>query len=613
MLGSVGCTVAYSTVMDNIHSLSATADATLKNLGRRAAQRSQFFVIVFDNINKHHRAWHQTVANVDEVRSGTAATLVEMVDVPAGAMNSQDYLERVALNGRKDLTVDTLVDDIDHEHIAAVGAATLLRIWTTHIPSLHKYQPVNKIFRDGFNKHRIRRHQSTTYPLRTSGIDESTTEGNSDVLRDITQSQLGMTDADFERLLILIAGDQLTVDRVRKLKHYTKRDVTTYARHSWALPFIQFWHMKWAFLKALSKAHFADKTGKHLQGLRRDCEAIRRAKLNPTKCDFYPHDSVIKDTFEALCLEMLRVLLLDHPPSSPSSKRLHLIPGLGAAFELDGHLSKTNFDFLRDLATKGYRRYMCTAAYSDALGHVPRDRSIYAEDGPSVSRPTQPTAPDNEEPNWAGDRVHANLILRLRDCLWYYEMSHAISYGGSGRVFEVVKLLRFFFWGSGSTNYGNELLELACSFMYEYPPALITAIMNNCLVNPSGKVGHFQELDFLQEHFNRFIRTMYNSRNLDFDSSFIQEIALNINGFSQMREFLSSFFGFAPSTGHHTDASLIDDFNITFSASVQVDANNGRPLTSLRMVSPSLMTANSGCSWIARRKIEMVFSCQVPR
>ncbi|KAJ8509558.1 hypothetical protein ONZ45_g8295 [Pleurotus djamor] len=560
-LGSIGCTVAYSTVVDNLHSLSAVADTALKDLGRRAAQKAQFFVIVFDNINKHHRAWHQTVANVDEVRSGTAATLVEMVDVPAGAMNSQPYLERAALNGRKDLTVDMLVDDIDQKHIAAVGAATLLRIWTTHIPSLHKYRTsVNKIFRNGFDKHRIRRHQSTTYPLRTSGIDESTTEGNSDVLRDITQSQLGMADKDFEDLLILIAGDQLTVDRVRKLIHYTKRDVTTYARHSWALPFIQFWHMKWAFLKALFKAHFPDKTGKHLQGLRRDCEAIRREKLNPTKCDFYPHDAAITDTFQALCLEMLRVLLLDHPNPLPSSQRLHLVPGLSAVFASGGHLSKTNFDFLHGLAIKGYRRYMCTAAYCDSLGHVCRDRTIYAEDGPSIPRPSKATL-DNEEPNWAGDRVHANLILRLRDCLWYYEMNHAISYGGSGRVFEVVKLLRFFFWGSGSTNYGNELLELACNFMFEYPPALITAIMNNCLVNPSGKVGHFHELDLMQEHYNRSIKTMYNSRNLDFDSPFIQEVSLNIDGFTRVREWLSSFFGFTPSSGSHTDASLIDDFN----------------------------------------------------
>lgn len=156
------------------------------------------------------------------------------------------------------------------------------------------------------DKHPIPLHRSEVYPLRTSGIDESTTAGNSDVLRDITHSQLGMHDDDFKDLLMPVAGDQLTVDRVRKLKTYTSKDISPYSRHSWALPVIQLWHMKWAFLKAIFKAHWTPSTGKRLFGLHHDCDSLGRTKLNPTKCDFYPHHHAVVESFEISCLGILR-------------------------------------------------------------------------------------------------------------------------------------------------------------------------------------------------------------------------------------------------------------------------------------------------------------------
>ncbi len=47
---------------------------------------------------------------------------------------------------------------------------------------------------------------------------------------------------------------------------------------------------------------------------------------------------------------------------------------------------------------------------------------------------------NNDEWKWKGDQGMANLVLRLRDSLWYYEMCHAISHGDIGRVMEIVKV-----------------------------------------------------------------------------------------------------------------------------------------------------------------------------
>ncbi|KAF4568361.1 hypothetical protein EYR40_010237 [Pleurotus pulmonarius] len=568
VLGRLGIVVSYTTVLKRLKALGHDAGLVAKSIGSKATEKKEYFVILFDNINKHHRAWHQNISNADAVQSGTAATAIKMVGVPPGAMDPAPLDEMRGRQARENLTVDTLLDDIDHEHLAAIGAATLLRVWTQYVPSLaHHRSTVNDLFHHSHKKHRIPRHKTEAFPLRTSGIDESTTAGNSDVLRDITHSQMGMSDKDFDNILLPVAGDQLTVDRVRKLKHYTARDVSTYARHSWALPFIQLWHMKWAFLKAIYKAHWSPNTAKGLHGLHRDCEAVGRTKLNPTKCDFYPHHHAVIDSFEALCCGVLRTLLDDSPvpnTAQPRGRTLapdgHLLYILERSFAPGGRYAGTSFQFLQELAAVGYRRYMCTAAYEDALGVTQRDSAVY---GTATSPHTVDLGVGEEGPNWNGDRQLANLILRLRDSFWYYEMNHAIAYGDIGRVMEIVKLLRFTFWGSGSTNYGNELLELACNFMYEYPEALQNALLNNWLVNPSGKAGHWHELDLLQEHYNLLIKTMFNSRDADFDSEFLQQaVALNIQGFSQLREALTSFFGIASNKGHHTDPKLDGDINM---------------------------------------------------
>lgn len=125
-----------------------------------------------------------------------------------------------------------------------------------------------------------------------------------------------------------------------------------------------------------------------------------------------------------------------------------------------------------------------------------------------------------------------------------------------------MQLLRFSFWGAGSTNYGNELLELACNFLYEFSPALKTAVLNNYLVNPSGLRGHWLELDLLQEHFNFWIKRLFNSKSHDFDGKHLSEaVSLNIGGFSMLRDRFPGLFGAKKNSHHHSPADKRDDLD----------------------------------------------------
>ena len=120
--------------------------------------------------------------------------------------------------------------------------------------------------------------------------------------------------------------------------------------------------------------------------------------------------------------------------------------------------------------------------------------------------------------------------------------------------------MRFTFWGSGATNYGNELLEHAALFIHVYPKRLREALLENWLVNPSGEPRRWHELDLLQEHLNFWIKVFFNTRNSDFGSSFLQKaVSLNIPGFSQFRTHLEEAMGMTPASGYHLKPSIRND------------------------------------------------------
>ncbi|KAF9778382.1 hypothetical protein BJ322DRAFT_1114196 [Thelephora terrestris] len=436
LLSRFGISVAYSTVSNKLHKLGASVRESLKGLGSRIWKKEVLVIWIYDNIQRNYVAWNQSVANKNRMHTGTAATVLAMEDVPEGAMDPTELASRLHLRSR--LTFEDLEKDIDHEHIKGIGEATLLSIWVKFIPCLKNFAPtVQKRFSEDLKKHPLRLRKSQYYPLETSDIDESTTSGAQAVLMDIA-SQLGLEKEDFDELLVPVAGDLLTVDRIKKLKAYTTTDVTTYDRYSWALPWVQLWHMKWAVLRTIFHAHWPGMTGKLLCGLQADCETLRRKNINPKKCDFYSHSDFIFDTFEALCLGALRAVLHSEGNTLNTAREGQSAPNILDELEvlLNQNFSPISFNHLSDLAQKVYLRYMTTGAHNAALGDINRPVEVYGQPGSQM----EPQHEGVEKFSWNGDRQMANLTLRMRDSLWYYELCHAIVEGDTGRVLEIIKV-----------------------------------------------------------------------------------------------------------------------------------------------------------------------------
>ena len=141
--------------------------------------------------------------------------------------------------------------------------------------------------------------------MRTTDINEATTTGVASVLSNMI-GQLGIVGSWLNTYVILVCGDQLSVDRIRKVKLYMGKAATAYDRHDWALPVIQLWHMKWALQKSIFRLHWWGNVGKEIFGLHHDCDLLGHSKFNPLKCDFYPAHPILEDQFEALILDALR-------------------------------------------------------------------------------------------------------------------------------------------------------------------------------------------------------------------------------------------------------------------------------------------------------------------
>lgn len=156
VLSRIGLSISYTSTRDKLSDLAHGQAERLKEWGKSLASGIPFFQFAFDNINKRRRMWQSTIAQCDEVQSGTAATAIKLEDVPVDAFSRKALEDYMQQNPRSTLTVQDLWEDIDWEHLRGVGSATVLRVWIRWIPALARFRPdVEKLFTEKHQKHRL--------------------------------------------------------------------------------------------------------------------------------------------------------------------------------------------------------------------------------------------------------------------------------------------------------------------------------------------------------------------------------------------------------------------------------------------------------------------------
>ncbi|KAJ7868794.1 hypothetical protein B0H14DRAFT_3084033 [Mycena olivaceomarginata] len=106
-------------------------------------------------------------------------------------------------------------------------------------------------------------------------------------------------------------------------------------------------------------------------------------------------------------------------------------------------------------------------------------------------------------------RIFENASLLFRDALISREFTDSIKAGDSGRVVLVLKVLALSFRGNGRSKYAYEMMHLIHNLTHVWPKPIRNIVLNNWLVNPTGKLFSWVEVDLMQEHMNFWIKTIY--------------------------------------------------------------------------------------------------------
>ncbi|KAJ6540235.1 hypothetical protein B0H10DRAFT_2245232 [Mycena sp. CBHHK59/15] len=215
LLSRIGLSVSYSMVLQTLHALAADSATQLQLYGAAVAVGQPMFLLLFDNVNKMQRAWQKVLGRRDMLTSGTAATLIGLEDVTEEAMDSKPLLENLAAKKRKKLTVEQLLKDIDWDHLEGIGSGTAAAVWTKHVPSLRVHgRSVTKKFRETHAKRRLRLRKGVILPMQLTDIDEALTIGVYMELYNLIIDQLRILVHWMDCWLIMICGDQLSIDRM---------------------------------------------------------------------------------------------------------------------------------------------------------------------------------------------------------------------------------------------------------------------------------------------------------------------------------------------------------------------------------------------------------------
>ncbi|KAK6987697.1 hypothetical protein R3P38DRAFT_2805605 [Favolaschia claudopus] len=530
VLSRIGLSSSYTTILKTLRTLSASAQTIVRE---KALLRA--FLLIYDNINRMHRKWDPDLGQYDMMDSGTAATLVELVNCDVKkAFDPQPLKEARQARLRAQLTTQVLMNRIDSKELNAVMALHCITFLISETPALAPLQSlINLRFRTTHAKHRMPDgHVTQIHPLATSSHDEGAAQGNRDVLDDLILRQLGLPKEEVDKLLIIVGGDQSTVEKIRTLQRFLNECPHGYSRYGWVLPLIQLWHMGWADLERIPSTHWGRTASNAEMGDMSSfyfINTILKRKIKDVKRpDYYPTQNFIFDTLKAEIIDCWKVIL--------------------GTEDLECYF-KANPIEIEDLLVLG-RKVVdthLTAAASEKARYGQTDGFVIGDPWP---KSPDEGGMDVDDPQ--GDIVLANIILRLRDSMLHYEFQHAVSDGDIGRAMNVMAVWTFTFPGCGKNKYANELLEVACNFEYEYSADLQNATLNNWLCTFVEERGGCFPMDQMQEHNIKLLKKASQRRDASFGDSFYQQVvSYNIRAFAKASETMKSAVGIGKTGGRH--------------------------------------------------------------
>jgi hypothetical protein len=127
----------YSTVYSTLQGLSHHGAQITEAIGRNP---NSWPILHLDNIQSYSKRCDLRMGWVNQLRIGTAGTMMEAEDFLPAAMDGNERWAGIVENRQKDLTVPLLLALVDNTHADIVGALQWLRILVHYVPEQSRYK-----------------------------------------------------------------------------------------------------------------------------------------------------------------------------------------------------------------------------------------------------------------------------------------------------------------------------------------------------------------------------------------------------------------------------------------------------------------------------------------
>jgi hypothetical protein len=300
----VGDMPAYSTIYNALKGLAAH-EATIT--AACASDTKKWGFLQFDNVQNYTRQRDHRIGRVNKMNIGIAATYCEFEDIDLKAADLDDKIRRVAENKRASLTVEQLLAMIDQQHLDTVFELHWLRVLTSSIPELSKWQDhISMLFREKAAKLQLPVKPTKVHPLASSGKNETITTELKEALFDFL-GQMGQHEEQHNHRLTIAGGDGLTFQKMLELQRYLQFHPDDFQSLKILEPALSQWHTEWTDLSRVYETHWDSLLTPDPSTLGHSAAKINRpAPSSLKKVDYYPAADLMYLVLEVRMLDCWR-------------------------------------------------------------------------------------------------------------------------------------------------------------------------------------------------------------------------------------------------------------------------------------------------------------------
>ncbi|KAI0075724.1 hypothetical protein K474DRAFT_1599390, partial [Panus rudis PR-1116 ss-1] len=482
---------------------------------------------VYDNYNINYKTAEQTLGRKDTQENGTCATVFPLFNARREDMRTRDLL--TSLDQAPGLSRDDVLLSAEENTILDKYLLhTILRIIVLHGGTGFQR------FRETVMKNvpstleKIPLHKTDVFPLPALNIDESSTTGNADVL-DSTFREVGHhldSPLTWDTVKIVF-GDQLSVSRQRGVTSDRIGHDNPRRTHANVVQGPGFFHYLMAAAGGTLETHFGDpKAGARDPASLSNHNNVLGRK--PIVTSSMPPYRVTRD--------LIFVSLY--------ARILHCLELVTRCNSLDEYAQTVTFEKLEENAGEVLKQF-CNPRVVSTLR---KERSTSQK---QQSDYTTGTSTDGVRPA-GGDMVFENAVLFNRDALQLLAFTTVIREGDSGMIIIMLKLYALAYRAMRRPRYSLESMTQLHNLLRIWPKALRDIIMQNWVINPTGKPNSFVPVDLVQEHFIFWIKIIYSAQGSNASPEWLEKISPCIGILRELATQLNEALGSKQGNKHQT-------------------------------------------------------------